>query len=765
MMNNKPLEFSKILDQVAMYAHSSLATKRVLDLTAYKDLDELHDEIKRTNEAMDIARLLGRLPIDAMDDISGAIKLAKTDAILSPEELYAIYHVLDNVSHLKSYFASYEGEIVALRDYATTLEGDEHLKSEIERCILPDFSIADDASAALLKIRKSMRSLTSSIRKTMESYLKTSGDALSLDNLTSRNDRLVLAVKSDHRSEIKGLVHATSASGQTFYIEPERVVTMNNELNDLRADEQEEIRRILKTLSRYVKRIAISLSYDLELVTVLDFIFAKAEYGNFIDGMMPDVVQNGNLSLHQARHPLIDPEKVVANDIILKQKVLMITGSNTGGKTVTLKTAGLLSLMAEAGLPVSATKATIPFFDEIYVDMGDDQSIAESLSTYSSHVKKQIQYLHLASKHSLVLIDEIGSGTDPQEGSALAKAMIDAFIQKGCTLIITTHYGSLKNYGQAHDDIALASVGFNIETMKPTYKLKLDTIGSSYAFEIAENLGMDEAIIKKALAYQQEDENETERLAKKLAIKEAELSEKEEYLTKTLAQAQADKQSYEKKLAGIERQREATLEQAKKASNALLDDAKKMIDEIVKEVREKDNIKDHEVLNAKHMLDDLKHEKKQKVKVQNHTFVVGDHVKIDSMNREGDISEVLKNHQVTVLVSGLAIKLKDTDITFLHPKTKVQKVKSGGRPKMKKTGHYEVNIIGMRYQEAMDTVDKFIDDAIVLGYPSVRIVHGMGTGVLRNGVRKMLKTNKNVKAFRDGGPNEGGLGATVVDLE
>ena len=765
MMNNKPLEFSKILDQVAMYAHSSLATKRVLDLTAYKDLDELHDEIKRTNEAMDIARLLGRLPINAMDDISGAIKLAKTDAILSPEELYAIYHVLDNVSHLKSYFASYEGEIVALRDYATTLEGDEHLKSEIERCILPDFSIADDASAALLKIRKSMRSLTSSIRKTMESYLKTSGDALSLDNLTSRNDRLVLAVKSDHRSEIKGLVHATSASGQTFYIEPERVVTMNNELNDLRADEQEEIRRILKTLSRYVKRIAISLSYDLELVTVLDFIFAKAEYGNFIDGMMPDVVQNGNLSLHQARHPLIDPEKVVANDIILKQKVLMITGSNTGGKTVTLKTAGLLSLMAEAGLPVSATKATIPFFDEIYVDMGDDQSIAESLSTYSSHVKKQIQYLHLASKHSLVLIDEIGSGTDPQEGSALAKAMIDAFIQKGCTLIITTHYGSLKNYGQAHDDIALASVGFNIETMKPTYKLKLDTIGSSYAFEIAENLGMDEAIIKKALAYQQEDENETERLAKKLAIKEAELSEKEEYLTKTLAQAQADKQSYEKKLAGIERQREATLEQAKKASNALLDDAKKMIDEIVKEVREKDNIKDHEVLNAKHMLDDLKYEKKQKVKVQNHTFVVGDHVKIDSMNREGDISEVLKNHQVTVLVSGLAIKLKDTDITFLHPKTKVQKVKSGGRPKMKKTGHYEVNIIGMRYQEAMDTVDKFIDDAIVLGYPSVRIVHGMGTGVLRNGVRKMLKTNKNVKAFRDGGPNEGGLGATVVDLE
>ena len=765
MINNKPLEFSKILDQVAMYAHSSLATKRVLDLTAYKDLDELHDEIKRTNEAMDIARLLGRLPINAMDDISGAIKLAKTDAILSPEELYAIYHVLDNVSHLKSYFASYEGEIVALRDYVTTLEGDEHLKSEIERCILPDFSIADDASAALLKIRKSMRSLTSSIRKTMESYLKTSGDALSLDNLTSRNDRLVLAVKSDHRSEIKGLVHATSASGQTFYIEPERVVTMNNELNDLRADEQEEIRRILKTLSRYVKRIAISLSYDLELVTVLDFIFAKAEYGNFIDGMMPDVVQNGNLSLHQARHPLIDPEKVVANDIILKQKVLMITGSNTGGKTVTLKTAGLLSLMAEAGLPVSATKATIPFFDEIYVDMGDDQSIAESLSTYSSHVKKQIQYLHLASKHSLVLIDEIGSGTDPQEGSALAKAMIDAFIQKGCTLIITTHYGSLKNYGQAHDDIALSSVGFNIETMKPTYKLKLDTIGSSYAFEIAENLGMDEAIIKKALAYQQEDENETERLAKKLAIKEAELSEKEEYLTKTLAQAQADKQSYEKKLAGIERQREATLEQAKKASNALLDDAKKMIDEIIKEVREKDNIKDHEVLNAKHMLDDLKHEKKQKVKVQNHTFVVGDHVKIDSMNREGDISEVLKNHQVTVLVSGLAIKLKDTDITFLHPKTKVQKVKSGGRPKMKKTGHYEVNIIGMRYQEAMDTVDKFIDDAIVLGYPSVRIIHGMGTGVLRNGVRKMLKTNKNVKAFRDGGPNEGGLGATVVDLE
>lgn len=763
--NYQTLEFAMIQEIIANSCVTDLAKKQAFALSAFTDEEDLHEELKRTDEAMTIHRLLGRLPLSPMSDITRSLKKAQMDGVLQCEELYEINHILNNVVSLKQYFSSYEGDIAALKDQVEGLTGDDSLSQEILRCIMPDMSVSDHASEALYRIRKQMRSLEMHIRSSMEGYLKNAGDALSLDSLSTKNDRLVLAVKSSHKGEFKGLIHSTSASGQTFFIEPENVVVMNNELNELKSDEQEEINRILLMLSQRVKQDHYILKFDQELLSQIDFLFGKARFGCDYDGVIPEVTDTFVLSLKQARHPLIDQQSVIANDIVLDKNMLLITGSNTGGKTVAMKTAGLLSLMALSGLPVPAVSAHVPFFDEIYVDVGDEQSIEQSLSTYSSHMKRQIAITREAGSRSLVLIDEIGSGTDPQEGAALAKAIIEALLKKKCMIIASTHYGELKTFGKSHEEIALASVGFDMETMKPTYQLKLNSVGSSYAFEIARSLGLDEAIIDRGLAYKEESISAEEKLMEKLTKQEEELNDRQAELETLLMENKRNEERLERRLAQAEKQKQQILDDAQEKANNLLEESKQMIQAIADDMRKNGEIKDHHIIEAKHELDQLKILKEEDKKIQEHIFETGDHVRVDAMNREGDVVEILKNHQLLISINGMNVKLKDHEITFMHPLTKQKKKKTSTRSAVKKTGSYEVNVIGMRYQEAMDTVDKFLDDAVVMGYPSVRIIHGMGTGVLRNGIRKMLDRNKFVSSYRDGGPNEGGLGATLVYFE
>ena len=474
-----------------------------------------------------------------------------------------------------------------------------------------------------------------------------------------------------------------------------------------------------------------------------------------------------NFLFLEARHPCIDQDKVVANDIILKNhRVLLITGSNTGGKTVTLKTAGLLSFMAICGLPVPAREATIPLFDQIYVDLGDEQSIEQSLSTFSSHMMKMIDILHKATSSSLVILDEIGSGTDPQEGESLAQAILSRFIDIHSFVLTSTHYGRLKTFASEHSEILMAAVDFDLQAMKPTYHLQLESIGQSYAIEIAELLGLDHEIIQKAREIKNEAMSEHEKLMEVLQSKEALLKQKDQDLQKSMQEAMQLKKQYEHALHQWEHQKDQMLQKAKDEANDIVEKAKTDVQDILDKMKQS-TMKQHEIIQTKHDLDQLKYVQQDVVYKQQHALHVGDHVRVLKMNREGDIVEILKNHMIMVSLSGLNVKLHEDEVLYLHPQTKVKKVEKAKVKKstVSKTGTYELNIIGKRYEEAMSLVDKFLDDALVLGYPHVRIIHGMGTGTLRKGVRRLLDKNKHVVSYRDGGPNEGGLGATLVYFE
>lgn len=761
------LEMNEIQRQVQTYCASSLGKKRVGEMALFDDIDDLNEALDKVEEAMKLINLQGRLPLGGLSDISLLLEKANRDGTLQGDELLKVAHHLECLQSVKNYFQSSELKTHYLQELADGLVDNPHLLQEIGRCILPDGTMSDQASLTLSHLRKQMRQIQSQIRHKMDSLVKESKDMLSIDQITTKNDRLVLPVKSGYKGQIQGLIHAQSATGQTTYIEPEVVVSMNNQLSLCQVAEREEIERILYALSQMVKGHYYHFHFNLEILEELDFVFAKGQYGYIHQCCRPQMSLQGQLILKEGRHPLIDEKKVVANTVILKDhRMLLISGSNTGGKTVTLKMTGLLSFMALCGMAIPCLEATIPLFDQIYVDLGDEQSIEQSLSTFSSHMMKIIDILKSATRHSLVILDEIGSGTDPQEGASLAEAILSRFIEMGPFVLASTHYGKLKTFAKEHPEILMASVSFDLEAMRPTYQLKLDSVGQSYAIEIAQLLGLDDALVDKAKILKAEAMSEHEKLMEALEKKQEQLDLKESELKQLMLTNQKLEKQYQHQLHQLEMQKDQWLKKAKDEANQLLEEAKENIDMIV-ETLNASSLKQHEIIQAKHDLDEMKFIEKAAVQKQDHDLQVGDHVLVSKMNREGDIVEILKNHMIMVSLSGLNVKLHEDEVVFMHPKTKVKKVKKASVKKttVAKTGTYEINIIGKRYEEAMALTDKFLDDALVLGYPHVRIVHGMGTGVLRKGVRKMLEKNKHVVSYRDGGPNEGGLGATLVYFE
>jgi len=768
-MRNKfeTLELSAIQNKLYNYTASLLAKSKIDHLTIFNDQEELEKELLKVKEAMKCIDYYGRLPIGGLTDISHLLKKASIDAVLNGEELYQIYNHLACIEQAQHYYGTIEFEVHYINELFEGLMFHQSLYQQIEKCISPDGAINDHASETLYKIRKEMTSLQIKIRNKMEGLVKDYKDSLSIDTITSRNDRLVLPVKAGFKNQFGGLVHAHSATGQTVYIEPEAVVLMNNQLNDLKMDEQEEIHRILLMLSAMVKSFEIQFQFNQQFLGELDFIFSKAMFGNEYHCIVASIdSKNERFYIQDARHPLIDQKKVVANTIALnQQRMLLITGSNTGGKSVLLKTAGLLSLMALSGLPIPANEAVIPFFDDILVDLGDEQSIEQSLSTFSSHMKRIVHILKVSTQRSLVILDEIGSGTDPDEGESLAQAILSQLLDKGCFVFASTHYGGLKSYAKTNERIAVGSVSFDHESLVPTYHLQMDMVGQSYAFEIASRLGLEESIVEAAKQIKKEKMNEAELLMEKLEREKEIIIEKEEKLASLIKENEKLKKNYHHRIHLFEEKKEKMMEEAKEEANLIIDETKEKIDVIVKELKSS-ALKDHQVIDAKTQIKKMKYEDKEEVMKQDHVLKVGDHVKVIKMNREGDIVEILKKNMIMVDIGGLHIKLHEDEVQYMHPKTKVKKVVTSKKSiMMKKTSSYELNVIGKRYEEAMAMVDKFLDDAIVLGYPHVRIIHGMGTGVLRKGIRRMLEKNKNVVSYRDGGPNEGGLGATLVYFE
>lgn len=762
------LEMNKIQEQLMSMSASSLGKEKIKSLQILNDEDELNESLDKVDEAMRYIKYQGRIPLGGLSDISLCLKKANRDGRLLGSELVQIQAHLECVINVQNYFHHSEIELKFLKELCDGLVSQPHLLEEIRRCIAMDGSVNDHASPQLYHIRQQIKNLQIQMRSKMEHLVKESRDYLSIDQMTSRNNRLVLPVQAHYKNQIQGLVHAQSATGQTVYIEPAEVVTINNQLSIYESQEAEEIERILYQLSQLVKNHYYHFYFNLELLAELDFVFAKAQFGVYYHCVRPVIKENGDvLSLLEARHPCINQEKVVANDIVLnKHRVLLITGSNTGGKTVTLKTAGLLSFMALCGLPVSAREAEIPLFDQIYVDLGDEQSIEQSLSTFSSHMMKIIDILHHATASSLVILDEIGSGTDPQEGESLAEAILSRFIELQSFVLTSTHYGRLKTFAKEHSEILMAAVDFDLEKMKPTYHLKLDSVGQSYAIEIANLLGLDEYIVENARKIKNESMSEHEKLIETLQFKETLLEQQEKELIQLQESALQMQKKYENLIHQFDHQKNQMLQKAKDQANAIVEKAKEDVQDIL-ETMKQSTMKQHEIIQTKHDLEQLKYIEKEIVHKQQHHLQVGDHVRVIKMNREGDIVEVLKNHLIMVSLAGLNVKLHEDEVLFLHPQTKIKKIEKAKVKKstISKTGTYELNIIGKRYEEAMAMVDKFLDDAIVLGYPHVRIVHGMGTGALRKGVRKILDKNKQVVSYRDGGPNEGGLGATLAYFE
>lgn len=765
------LEFDKIKQQLLGYTACSLGKELVNSLAMYEDKNELLYQLRLTDEAIRLIFSYGRLPLGGLHDLSLMCQKASMDGILYPQQLMDINATLDAVHSILLYHEEHEITAPLFDELVETLVEIKPLQQEIQRCIGNDGEVNDHASSALYSIRKKIRNIESSIHVKMNQLAGSQKEFLSEAIVTMRNDRFVLPVKTVSKGNVKGIVHGESSTSHTSYIEPESVVLMNNQLTEEKNKEQREIERILFELSQKVKENSVILLANQETLKMLDFMFAKGSYATSMDAVIAQISEDyDHLSLKQARHPLIDPTKVIANDIEMSapHEMLLITGSNTGGKTVTLKTVGLLSLMSLAGLAVPANEATVPFYDQIFCDLGDDQSIEQSLSTFSSHMKKIVEITNEVTHHSLILIDEIGSGTDPREGESLAQAVLDYLHGYHCHVVASTHYSGLKKYAQEKPFVLFASVEFDLDTMSPTYHLLTGLIGQSYAFEISTRLGLNDHIVANARAIKEESMSKQDHLLESLETELENNRQLEEHLNESIAlNTQLEKQ-LQQQLSKIEQDKEKMLKAAKEEANQLIEEAKENVQLILDDLKEQaKDVKMHVVIDARHQLDEMKHMNPQVklVSDEKHDFAVGDRVKILSVNREGEVTAVAKNGQLTISLGGLKMQLQQNEVQYLGKAVK-PKIKAN-RKSLKKAGggQYELNIIGLRYEEAMRLVDKFLDDALVSNYPHVRIIHGMGTGVLRNGVRKMLDRNKSVVSYRDGGPNEGGLGATLVYFE
>jgi len=763
------LELNKILDELSRYTACSLGKERIAAMAYFDSLEDLSRELEKTDEALRMVSAYGTVGLGGLHDVSHAMRKAEMDGTLLPSELLEVIGHVDVTRSVLNYHHECALEVPYFDEACQGLVILKNLKQKIEQCISPEAEIYDHASSELARIRRSIRQCEGQIRSKMNHYLVSEKDYLAENIITSRNDRFVIPVKMGYQNKVKGIVHAQSASHQTAYIEPEAIVLLNNQLQGLKSQEQDEMERILYALSQEVKKEAFHILDNQDIFAEIDFLFAKGSYAHAHDCVVAQVVDDYHtFYLKNARHPLIDPQKVVSNTIRLDspQHILLITGSNTGGKTVNLKTAGLLSLMSLYGMAIPVSEAIIPFFDDIYVDLGDEQSIEQSLSTFSSHMSKLVDITSHVTMHSLVLIDEVGSGTDPQEGQSIAQAIIEYLHEYHCICIATTHYSSLKRHAKTSDYILLASVAFDEEKFAPTYRLILGESGRSYAMEISSRLGLSNRIIERAKEIKQASQGEAEKLLERLESEMEKTRQIQEDYEEKLAQTAALESKWKHRQEVFDREKQRYLDEAQAVANELVEKTKSEVDILLHEFKNKgQNMKMHEVIETKHQLDALKKEKEAPVLVgdKNHVYETGDIVRILSMNRDAEVLDVKKD-ELNVSMGGIKMQVKKEDVSFVSKKKKPKIVKTRGQT-VKKTGAYEINVIGMRYEEAMRTVDKFIDDALVTGYPSVRIVHGMGTGALRNGVHQLLKKHKHIASFRNGGPNEGGLGVTLAYFE
>ncbi len=793
-MNEKALrtlEYNKIIKMLSELAGSSRGKALCESLLPSSDLSEITRCQKETTDALSRLLRRGTLSFSGIHDIRSSLLRLKVGSALGIVELLHISSILDATARVKAYGRCTNKDDTeytedSLTGYFAGLEPLTALNNEIKRCIISEEEIADDASPALKSIRRSIRLTNERIHNELSSILNSSKNMLQDSLITMRNGRYCLPVRAEYKNHFQGMIHDQSSSGSTLFIEPMSVVRLNNELSELALKEKQEIEKILADLSEMAAGYVDQLTYNYNTITELDFIFAKAALSKIMKGSEPVFNNKGIINLKKARHPLIDPKKVVPIDIRIGTdfNMLIITGPNTGGKTVTLKTVGLLTLMGQAGLHIPAfDNSELAVFDEVYADIGDEQSIEQSLSTFSSHMTNIVSILQKADEKSLVLLDELGAGTDPTEGAALAMAILSYLHKRNIRTMATTHYSELKIYALSTEGVVNASCEFDVESLRPTYRLLIGLPGKSNAFAISSKLGLPEHIINEARKLIGKQERTFEDLISELEENRLTIEKEQEEIRRYKKEIEQLKQSLAKKTESLEASRARILNEAKEQAAAILREAKEYADESIRKynrwLQQGGNIKDmeEERTRLRNKLDgspELSAETTTKPgrKVDISNLRIGDPVFVTSLGLRGTVSTLPNAKGDLVVQMGALnsqVNIKDLEAVDEKPddKPKTSNYTKMGKIKMSKSATIspEINLIGKTVDEALAVLDKYLDDAYLSHIPQVTIIHGRGTGALRNAVHDFLKKSSYVKSYRTGGFNEGNTGATIVEFK
>lgn len=779
-MKNKTLEkleFNKICDILKNYAITYIGKDYAQNLTPMSSKSDIEKAQKQTTEASILLYRKGNCPISEIENIVPHIKKLNSSLFLSTKQLLDLANILKISNDLKDYFSSSEidmSEFTNLNSLFSNLYINPSVQKAITTAILDENTVADDASKELQNIRKSIKNKEQEIRNKLNSFINSKYVQESV--ITMRSGRFVIPVKNEYRSEVKGFIHDISSSGSTVFIEPISVFDMNNDLNNLKNDEIVEIEKILQKLSSLFFNIVPNLENDVNLIGLIDFIFAKAKYSNSINATEPIITESKEINLKQAWHPLIDKSIAVKNDIPIGNSYtsLIITGPNTGGKTVLLKTAGLIVLMAMSGLHIPAKDgSTIYVFDNIFADIGDEQSISDSLSTFSSHMTNIATILNEATENSFILLDELGSGTDPVEGSSLAISILEKLNSMKSLTISTTHYPELKHFALITDGFKNASVEFNLDTLSPTYKLLLGVPGTSNAFAISRKLGISEDIISRAKEFINSDKINIEELLTNIYEDKRTIELEKEKTIENSKEIEKLKEALNYDFSKLKSEQKEIISKAKQEARDILISAKEDANNIIKEIEKsqdnKTSNKLRDKLNKKiDNLSSLNDDKISKKIPSVEDLKEGTLVFISKINQEGTVLSISKDKKVCVNLPLGKMFFEIEDLEILNKKSNQKNIvknyssKKDFKPKEIST---EINVIGQNVDEACFAIDKYLDNCALSHLEVVRIVHGKGTGALRNGIHKFLKNHPHVKSFRVGTFGEGEMGVTIVEIK
>lgn len=794
-MNEKvlhTLEYNKILDQLTEYAFSADAKSRCQKLRPITDRAQIEQLQQQTSDALSRLFKYGSLSFSGVTDIRDSLKRLEIGGALSAIELLRVCSLLESAKRAKAFARSQEDNDQPDDSLTGLFAGIEPLTplcDEIRRCIPSEDEIADDASSTLHSIRRSMRGMNDKIRAQMNSMINNTTTRSYLQDtvITMRDGRYCLPVKAEAKSLVPGMIHDQSSTGSTLFIEPMAVVNLNNEYKELQLREQEEIEVILAGLSNLTASYATQLLADYELLTELDFIFARAAFAQTYNGVAPLFNDDGRIHIRKGRHPLLDPKKVVPIDVRLGEdfRLLIVTGPNTGGKTVSLKTVGLLTLMGQSGLHIPASeRSELGIFDEVFADIGDEQSIEQSLSTFSSHMVNIIRILEQVNDRSLVLFDELCAGTDPTEGAALAISILSKLHLYGARIMATTHYSELKVYALSTPGVENACCEFDVATLSPTYRLLIGIPGKSNAFAISEKLGLPSDLITDAKGRISKSEGDFEDLIADLEKSRSTIEREQLEINQYKAEIESLKEKLEQKQERLDSSRDKILREANEQAYNILKEAKDVADETIRNFNKygkagapvSEMEKERTRLRGKMDKAAQKMSEQKKASVPNHNVPkklrIGDSVKVISMNLKGTVHSLPNARGDLYVQMGILRSLVNiNDLILLEedaaPGTKKFQKTSAGKIKMSKSASVstEINLIGKTTDEAIPLLDKYLDDAYLAHLPSVRIVHGKGTGALRNAVQAHLKRLKYVKSFHLGEFGEGDAGVTIAEFK